>query len=826
MPAQPGDQESQPGSSGSGQKIDNSPVYASDDALALARSRAKTGFDRKVINFAAWVLRWRWPVLIFCILFAVAAASGVRHLGFTSDYRVFFGDDNPQLLTYEVLQKTYTKDDNVSFVLKPDDGQVFSPRFLTALRDLTNASWQVPYSTRVDSITNFQHSFAEGDDLTVQDLVGRNLELNPAEIENIRKVALNEPSLIHRVISSNAQTTSVNVTITLPQKSEHETAEVMSFVRDMADKFRAENPNVTLVMTGVIPLNNAFSESSIRDSQTLLPIMCVVLLLVMVILLRSATGTFTALILIGLSAATALGFAGYIGVKLTPPSAIAPTVILTIAIADSIHLLVTMFREMRKGASKYAAIVESLRVNFGPVFLTSLTTVIGFLSLNFSDAPPFHDLGNISSVGVAAAWLYSIFLLPAMIAVLPVRIKAGQGGAEKAAGMDMLAEFVIKNRRSVLILMTLTVVGLGAMIPRIELNDQFVKYFDTSLEFRSDTDFATEHLSGVYQVNWSLPASESGGISDPEYLAKADAFSNWLKGHDGVAHVQTLTDTFKRLNMNMHGDEPEWYTLPKFRDLAAQYLLLFELSLPYGLDLNNQINVDKSAMRVIVTTDDISTNQLRTLERGATAWFDANFPEGKTEASSPFVMFAYISQRNIVGMLTGTVTAFILISLSLMFALRNFKLGVVSLVPNLVPIVMAFGIWSIFVGEVGLASSVVTATSLGIIVDATVHFLSKYQRGRRDRNEDAEGAVRYAFSTVGTALWVTSAILIAGFAVLSFSTFRINEDMGMLTAIAIAVALIADFLLLPTLLLTVDKGRKKSGEASLGASQLVTKAAE
>ena len=189
-------------------------------------------------------------------------------------------------------------------------------------------------------------------------------------------------------------------------------------------------------------------------------------------------------------------------------------------------------------------------------------------------------------------------------------------------------------------------------------------------------------------------------------------------------------------------------------------------------------------------------------------------------------MFAYISQRNIIGMLTGTVTAFILISLSLMFALRNFRLGIISLVPNLVPIIMAFGIWSVFVGEVGLASSVVTATSLGIIVDATVHFLSKYQRGRRDRNEDVEGAVRYAFSTVGTALWVTSAILVAGFGVLAFSTFRINEDMGLLTAIAIAVALIADFLLLPTLLLTVDKGRKKSGEANIGAPQIATKAAE
>jgi len=826
MPAQPEDKKSQREISGSNTTTANASDDSAQDDVALANSRSRTPFDRLVVNYASWVLRWRWPIVIILVLLSLAVASGGLFLSFTSDYRVFFGDDNPQLLAYEKLQKTYTKDDNISFVLKPDNGQVFSPEFLTALRDLTESSWQIPYSTRVDSITNFQHSFAEEDDLTVQDLVGRDTELNPAEIENIRDVALSEPLLINRVISGDAQTTSVNVTVTLPQKSEDETAEVMNFSRDLAEKFRAEYPNITLAMTGVIPLNMAFAESSVRDFQTLVPFMYGVLLLVMVVLLRSASGTFTALTVIGLSAATAMGIAGYAGIKLTPPSAIAPTVILTIAIADSVHLLVTMFREMRNGASKQAAIIESLRVNFGPVFLTSLTTVIGFLSLNFSDAPPFHDLGNISSLGVTAAWVYSILLLPAMISLLPVRIKAGQGGAEKAAGMDRLADFVIYRRRPVLIVMILVVLGLGAMIPRIELNDQFVKYFAPSTEFRADTDFATENLSGVYQVNWSLPASESGGISDPEYLTRAEGFSNWLKEQDGVAHVQSLTDTFKRLNKNMHGDDPAWYKLPGDRDLAAQYLLLFELSLPYGLDLNNQINLDKSAMRVIVTTDDISTNQLRTLENGATLWLEKNFPESKAIATSPFVMFAYISQRNIVGMLTGTVTAFILISLSLMIALRDFRLGIISLVPNLVPIVMAFGIWSILVGEVGLASSVVTATSLGIIVDATVHFLSKYQRGRRERGEGVEGAVRYAFSTVGTALWVSSAILIAGFGVLAFSTFRINEDMGLLTAIAIAVALLADFLLLPTLLLTVDKRRSERDGESLDTSVIAPKAAE
>ena len=358
--------------------------------------------------------------------------------------------------------------------------------------------------------------------------------------------------------------------------------------------------------------------------------------------------------------------------------------------------------------------------------------------------------------------------------------------------------------------MTALSLGLIAMIPRIELNDQFVRYFDESLTFRSDTEFANKNLPGMYQVNWSLPAKESGGISEPEYLAKVGDFTDWLRAQKAVTHVATLTDVFKRLNKNMNGDDPSFYKLPDNRNLAAQYLLLFEMSLPYGLDLNNQINVDKSSMRLIVTLKDISTVELRNFGRDAAEWLANNFPDATSaKPTSTFVMFANISKRNIEGMLGGTLVAFLLISVTLMLALKSLKHGLVSLIPNLVPAALAYGIWSIFVGQVGLASAVTTATSLGIIVDATVHFLSKYMRARRSKGLDAEEAIRYAFSTVGQALWVTTAILIAGFSVLSFSTFKINGDMGQLTALAIAMALLADFLLLPTILLMVDGKKKK-----------------
>jgi predicted RND superfamily exporter protein len=776
--------------------------------------------DAATTAYARWAIRWRWAIIAFSLALVATTAVGVLHLGFATNYRVFFSDDNPYLQAFEELQNVYIKDDNISFVIKPAEGDVFTPEMLTAIRGLTDEAWKLPFVTRVDSLTNFQNSFAEGDDLTVEDLVQRHAVLDSNAIARIRGVALSEPMLVNSLISPDGTTTSVYAQLTLPEERPDEVVFAMNEARALADVFRAENPDARVAITGLVALNSAFMEASMSDMATLIPIMYGVLLLVMVLLLRSLGGTLATLAVIGFSAATAMGLAGWAGVQLTPPSSVAPTVILTLAIADSIHLLVTMLKEMRTGATKRDAIVESIRINFQPVFLTSLTTVIGFMSLNFSDAPPFHDLGNMTATGVVAAWFYSIVFLPALIAVMPLRIK--QRAETGRSAMERLAEFVIARRRVLIWGTAAVVIGLGAMIPRIELNDQFVQYFDESIPFRADTDFAMENLSGIYQVNWSLDAGQEGGVSDPDYLKRVEEFTVWLKAQPGVVHVSTTTDMFNRLNRNMHGDDPAWYRLPGDRELAAQYLLLYEMSLPYELDLNNRINIDKSATRLIATTENFTTNELRALEAAAEGWLAENLPSASGEATGPVIMFAYITKRNAESMFIGTALAFALISVTLILALRNFRLGLLSLVPNAVPALMAFGLWSILVGQVDVASSIVAATSLGIIVDATVHFLSKYSRARRQRGEDPEASIRYAFSTVGTALWVSSAILVAGFAVLGFSTFKLNHSMGLLTAIAIAMALLVDFLLLPALLLAVDRDKK----APSSEPNLITQPAE
>ncbi len=757
-------------------------------------------------SYASWIVRWSWPVIIVSILLALAAGSGGRLLAFNSDYRVFFSADNPQLIAFEQLQRTYNKTDNIQFVVEALNGDVFTPDVLEAVEIITEKAWLLPFALRVDSITNFQHTTSTADDLIVADLVEHARQLTKQQREQIRHIAQHEPSLKTMMISPDSTVTGINVTFQMPEKKMDEVPTAAHAARLLANDIEAKYP-VKIYLNGMLMMNNAFMQSSMDDMATLVPAMYAIIILVILFLVRSFTATFATVMILFFSVMTGMGLAGWLGIKLTPPSAAATTIIMTLAVADSIHIIISMLAGMRQGLQKRAAIIDSLRINFMPIFLTSVTTAIGFLSMNASDSPPFHDLGNITAMGVMAAFLFSITLLPALLAVLPIRAK--QGDTLFAKKMDGFADWVIQHQRAIMVSSVLITITILAMIPRNELNENFVKYFDTSTTYRGDVDFTSEHLTGLYQLQYSLPSGNSNGVSDPVFLKHAKGFVDWLRQQPEVQHVRSITDTFQRLNMNLHGDDPAWYKLPEQRDLAAQYLLLYELSLPYGLDMNNQLDVDKSATQIVATLRNLTSRELRDVAQRGEAWLAEHAPSMQATGIGPAIMFAYISERNVKSMLTATFLALLLISLLVGFALRSFKLGMVSLLPNLLPAGLAFGLWGLLVGEVNMAAAMVTGMSLGIVVDDTIHFLSKYLRARREKGMNAEAAVHYAFSSVGVAIIVTSVVLLAGFMVLAQSTFAMNSQMALLTSIAIAMALVADFLLLPVLLMRIDKTNDK-----------------
>ena len=512
-------------------------------------------------RYTSWLIKFRWLAILVTILTIGIVSSGGRFLSFSNDYEVFFGDSNPQLAAFKNLQDVYTKNDNVLIMLTPEDGEVFSRDTLQAITELTEAAWQTPYSTRVDSISNYQYTYAEEDDLTVEDLIQDPTSLSDAELEKIRSIAMEQPLLVNRLLSPATDATGINISFELPsENAEQVSFEVMDHIDGMLADIEQKYPNINTAKTGVVPMNKAFPEASFKDIQTLIPAAFGIILLGFMLLTRSFWGTVGSLLVMLMSIMAAMGTAGWMGIVLTPPSISAPTLILTLAVADCVHFLVTLFQQMRAGRDKFESIRESVRVNFNPIFLTSVTTAIGFLSMNFSDSPPFHDLGTITAIGVLYAFIFSIFFLPALTAVLPIKAPAVRKSA-KSNLMEKLAGFSIANYRILLPAVGLLIVALIAIVPRNELNDEFVKYFDKTLEFRQDTDLISEKLTGMYFIDYSFDSKTPSGINTPAYLAQLEAFELWLQDQPEVLHVNAMSETFRRLNKNCL-----LYTSPSPRD--------------------------------------------------------------------------------------------------------------------------------------------------------------------------------------------------------------------------------------------------------------------
>ncbi len=769
-----------------------------------------------------WVLSYKWLVLLLSIGLVFAIASGAGRLVMSNDYRVFFGEDNPQLQAYEAMQKVFNKSDNVSFIVVPESGDITDPEYLESIQFLTEEAWQVPYSRRVDSITNFQYSYAEEDDLIVEDLVSDPQSMTEAQLKAVGDIALAEPQLLRKIISEKKDVSIVNVTIEMPNVDPaKEVPEVAAFVRAVKDQYLDKYPNNKVYLSGIVMMNVSFNEAGINDTATFLPLMFGVVLLTIGLLLRTITGAITTFFVVVFSIVGGFGFAGWMGFPLTGPMFSAVQMIMTLAVADCIHILSSMFFEMRRGMPKREAIIDSLRVNFQPIFLTSITTAIGFMSMNFSDSPPFHDLGNTVAFGVMLAYVLSMTFFPAILYVLPIKVKVQEEGRSDA--MTKLSEFVVAKRNMLLPVSALIMVVFISLLPLNEANDNFVEYFDDSVPFRTSTDFMQEHVSGMALVEIAIYSGEASGVNSPEFLKVSSDFSDWFLQQPEADHIQTITDTMKRLNRNMNGDDPSAYELPSTQEMAAQYMLLYEMSLPYGLDLNNQLDIEKSSTRLIGTLKNLSSVEMLAVEQRIEEWFSLNGNAYEVKIASPSLMFAHIGQRNISSMLLGTFVALILISVLLGIALRSVKFGLISLLPNLAPAGIAFGLWYLIDGEIGLGLSVVAGMTLGIIVDDTVHFLSKYLRARREKNLDTIESVHYAFSNVGRALVVTTFVLVAGFMVLAQSSFKMNSDMGLLTAITILIALIVDFLFLPPLLMHLDRVKEDKKNTSIAGSSVEQK---
>ena len=762
--------------------------------------------DSRFRFFDLVVGRYLWTIAATIVVIAACAAGALHLTTVEANIRDYFNEDHPQLSKLEEFEETYAVSDSVLVVVAPPDNTVFTREALVAIQQLTEALWRTPYSVRVDSITNYLHTEGAEDSLIVEPLIGDVDLLDTAKFDRLRKIALTKKEIAGRFVSDDGRVAGLIVSLAIPDEGRNQKrTEVVDALYDIIDRERAANLDFGYHIYGELLLNRAVRDAVNADMSLLAPLAFAMIVLVALLLLRSVWSVFGILTMLLAVTASSFGLAGWSGLTFYAESGAAVFVLLAISVAHSVHLIQGMLDEMHRGMKRDAAIRKALQVNARPIFFTSVTTMIGFLSLNFSGMPPFQVMGNIVAFGAMCAFVYSMTLLPAMLAILPIQVSSRRANRMNFA--YWLGSFVVS--RSTLLLLTFIVLAIASLIgvSRITLDDNnSSKLLDESYELRRSGDFISEKFSGLDTYEYSLDSGREGGVTNIAYLRQVDSFSDWLLAQPEVAYVTSIADIMKRLNQNLHADRDDAYTLPDNSDLAAQYLLLYEFSLPIGRDLNNLIDFDRSATRMTVVVTEMSIKDQIALDRRASEWLQSNAPQVSTGATGVTIVGAYSVMRNIQNMLIGTLIAMALVSLFLVFAFRSLRFGLLSLVPNLLPPIIAMGIWGFAMGSVSFAASIVTVIAFAIVVDDTIHLMSKYLKLRAEGISPAE-AITPVFRAVGKPLLNTTLIFALAFFTFGSSDLWTNQALGMLVGMTVIIALIADFLLLPPLLIALERKR-------------------
>lgn len=767
-----------------------------------------SSFSNKLITHHKWFS-------ILSLITCFTLMLGLPKLGFDSSYRVFFSPDNPQLQAFDQLNSEYTSTDSIVFIVESQSGNIYTQENLDTLISLTDKSWELPFSQRVESLVNFPYTEAEGDEFTVYDLVdteiwGTYQNVPTSLLLDIQQKALSEELLVNRLISEDKSLAVIQVELLLENTTPIERSSIVETAQHLQQAAQ-RNSDLTILLTGSIMQDHAVQETSRQDATALLPIMLLFSVLVNLAILRSFALLISSQVVIVLSVLSGMGIAGWMQYDLNAVSAMAGLLIIILALADTIHIGATYLKELQKNKTPVDAIRNSIQKNMKAVFLTSTTTAAGFYSLNFMDSNAFSDLGNIAIYGISIAFILSLTLFPSCLLLLTP--KKPRTGIQQEALSRWIALIAIKYRAPLAISFFLLTVATTPFLTLNQFNDDFLAKFPKDTEIIVAADAYMEHMPAVHNISYSLTSGVENGINQPDYLQNVDEFVKWYKQQPEVTHVYSYIDVIKRLNKNMHNGEESWYSIPESQPLAAQYLLLYEMSLGFGQTLDEVINQDKSALKVTVTTTRLDNRKLMDVEERAKLWLLTNHPELQPTGTSKDLMFAHQGEHVVGNAQKGSALTVLLITVALMIGLGSLKYGAISIIPNLIPAGIIYGLWGIFIQDMDTAVAITYSVSLGLVVDDTVHILSKYIQERR-RGIEPRLAIEYTLENTATALIVTTIMIGGGLLIMSLATFQPNAVIGLIMAPIITVALLFDLFVLPGILLFIDERLPK--KASIG----------
>ncbi len=750
-----------------------------------------TAINRRFVGFIAdhpW-----WAILLgLALVGALVPGLGKVRADFT--HSGFFWSDDPKIQRFNAFERRFGNDDAVIFAVHSPSG-VFDADTARLLRELTDAMWQVPEIMRADSLVNFNWVHASGDDIVVEPFFPDNL--TSEILAERRRIALAHPTLPNYLVSPDGLTAMVFGRVKPGiEKPADAHAITLAARKVLAEAKRGDE---TIYLGGGPPLTFAFEEISQSDIQRLIPMAILCAAFFLTVLLRNLAGTLLPFVVVFLSIAVAFGFSGYAGRMQTAMSTPVPTILIAVGIADTVHILVTFLNELRHGRSRREAAHYALTKNFLATFLTCLTTAIGFFSFVGANLKPLSTLGVMAGVGTLAAWIFAQLIVGGLLFVLPIKVKPlpperARNNARRAGALvDLIA-----RRKRLIIGGTVVLSGLAlAYAIGIDVNSDPIKYFRAGMPVRVASEFMEKNMGNARAVELVVDSGVEDGIKDPVFLGKVNALQTWLEKQPRITRALSIVDVLKQTHQSLHGDDPAFYGIAADRETIAQELFLYTMGLPQGMDINDRVAVRNDALRITVF-DSITTSRdtvavVKTIEaKGKELGLDV-------QATGKYLLYQQTNDYVVQSFLTSLWSASLLIGIVMAVFLRSVWLGLISMIPNIVPL-FAAGALLRFLGQpLDMGTVLVASICLGISIDDTSHVLANFAYWRRQGVPPNE-AMKTVLTHTGPALLSTNGILITSFLTFATASFVPNMWFGLMTAFTLSIALLADMFFTPAIL--------------------------
>ena len=760
-------------------------------------------FDKK--DFAKLLIKYRYLSIGLVIIVVCLLATGLTKLTFNPDLETYFPEGHPAVIRYNEIDDMFIPTDNLIIAVHSNEGTLFNGDSLKVIEELTRKSWTIPYSVRVDSLTNYSYVKSVNDDLIVEPFIEEAEKKSIEFFEKRENLVAGEDIIYKSLISEDKKTSVVSIIVDPPgPNKEDQNTELINYILGFIEPIKESNENLDIRLLGNPYLDYISPRIVKAEMPVVMPLMLLLIFFIVFLMIRSYVAVLATFVVILMSLIATFGSIGILGSPLNQMVTTIPILIITLALADCIHLFSIYFQNRVKGISSKESMEKSLEMNIQPLFLTTISTCIGFLCLNFIEVAPLRDFGNAVAIGIGFAFIFTIFFIAPIVSFFEV--KTASKVTKQTRFSTSVGSFILKNGNKLIFSITSISFLILLCIPMNELDENPTQmYAEGFTSFSSDTLWLDEKLSVTFPVNF-LATNEEGQVSDPDFLKILDKFSVWLEEREQVNHVTSLANNMKNLNKSMHGDDPEWKKIPENADLSAQYLFFYEMSLPMGLDLNSSISQDRKSTKISATLKDMSANEFKEFNNEVLGYLQQNNLENMISEPSSFrVIFTYMVEAIVNSLLYGLFIGILLITLIIGLFFRSYLLPALSIFPNILPIGMGFGLWGLFVGDVGFMVAVGMGSTLGVIVDFTVHFLSKYELARKEFKKSVEESVIYSFETVGFALIIMTVVLALGFSVLNLVTFIPIQDFAKFSVICFIGGLIINFLFLPNLLMKFDK---------------------